>query len=110
LKYFHKLERLLIWFALFRDKINNHFSTLSHKTITSIISHSFNVVKSIVFQSSLLITNQVNWLFIFTSIFFFSILIILPVITSPSLGYLISGDAFSNSSNRVSPVFFAIMG
>jgi len=53
-----------------------------------------------VFPISLETTKPENWLLTFTKIFFFSILTIVPETISHSLGYLISGEASNNSSNR----------
>ncbi|MBT3728850.1 hypothetical protein HOF65_00515 [bacterium] len=95
----------MIWFALFNERINKPLSIESPKTITSIACPAFNSLKSTVLPTSLDITKPVNWLLTFTKIFFFSILIIVPEITSQSFGYLISGDSLNNSSNRAKSLF-----
>ena len=103
--YLVRLVRFLIWLALFNERINKPLSIESPKTIISITWPDCKLFKSIVLPTSLDTTKPVNWLLTLTNMFFFSILIIVPEITSPSFGYLISGDALNNSSNRAKSLF-----
>jgi hypothetical protein len=107
--YLARFDRFLIWLALFNERINNPLSIESPKTIISIDCPAFNSDKSIVLPTSLDTTKPVNWLFTFTSIFFFSIFIIVQEITSPCLGYFISGESLNNSSNRVKSLFVIVI-